>query len=42
MKRILMKKRYLLALGAALMLLASCSSRPRYGCNRYGCAIEAQ
>ncbi|WP_160316446.1 hypothetical protein [Flavobacterium akiainvivens] len=35
-------KRNLLLIGAATLLLASCSTRPRYGCRGGRCIVESQ
>jgi len=37
MTMIFMKKKYLLAMGAALLLLASCSPKHHYGCRGRRC-----
>ncbi|MXN92169.1 hypothetical protein GR160_13120 [Flavobacterium sp. Sd200] len=37
-----MKKKYLFVMGAALMLLASCSTHHRYGCRSGRCIVESQ
>ncbi|KGO87330.1 hypothetical protein Q765_06600 [Flavobacterium rivuli WB 3.3-2 = DSM 21788] len=39
-EKIFMKKKYLLGLGAALVLLASCSPAHHYGCRGKRCGIS--
>ena len=35
------KKNYIITVGAALLMLTSCNTTKRYGCNRRGCIVEA-
>ena len=37
-----MKRKYMMILGAGLLLMASCSSTPRYGCRGGRCIVETQ
>jgi len=37
-----MKRKYMMILGAGLLLMASCSSTPRYGCSGRRCIVETQ
>ncbi|WP_116790540.1 hypothetical protein [Flavobacterium psychrotrophum] len=40
--KMMMKRKYMMILGAGLLLMASCSSTPRYGCSGRRCIVETQ
>ena len=42
MTMIYMKKKYLFVVGAALVMLMSCSTHHRYGCRGGRCIVEQQ